>query len=372
VDLQYNTSYLTAQEIQYGPAFTQELTGTIDDNLGRVSAIGGATTLTNVGDDARVLLARVRFASTGSDQVPVDEAGRNIGPYNMQFALANGQTQLAGADAAVTDLAAPPATALWAVMYDLDDNHLIDFGDLSFFAAAFGRTVGLPSSEPPYAWWADFDKSGLVDFGDLSFLAANFGKGRAAGQPIGFPPSFPNGWASASEPRQGDTLGGDRAVVVLADPRLPCDVNGDGRVAPLDALILVNALNLLTAWGLPSVAPSSGAQPPYLDPTGDGHLTPADVLQVINYLNGAECSLDGEGEAWGNAAADGSRAALSFLLVAPWSHEASGPGLLPGQPQGDSQRTLAAEDRDLPLDAERSEEGAIPLMRAESGKMGYR
>ena len=96
VDLQYNTAYLTATEIQYGPAFTQNLTGTIDDALGRVTAIGGATALTDVGDDAYVLLARVRFGSTGSDQVPVDEAGRNIGPYDMQLALANGQTQLVG------------------------------------------------------------------------------------------------------------------------------------------------------------------------------------------------------------------------------------------------------------------------------------
>ena len=31
VDLQYNTAYLTAMEIQYGPAFTLDRTGTIDD-----------------------------------------------------------------------------------------------------------------------------------------------------------------------------------------------------------------------------------------------------------------------------------------------------------------------------------------------------
>ncbi len=181
MDLQYNTAYLTATEIQYGPAFTQDLTGTIDDSLGRVTAIGGATALTDVGDDAYVLLARVRFASTGSDQVPVDEVGRNIGPYDMQLALANGQTQLVGGGAAVPELAPPPATELWAVMYDIDDNNLIDFGDLSYFAPAFGRTVGDAGSEPPYAWWADFDKSGLVDFGDLSFFAPELREGPGGG-----------------------------------------------------------------------------------------------------------------------------------------------------------------------------------------------
>jgi hypothetical protein len=96
VDLQYPTDYLTAQEIVYGPAFTLDQTGTINDGTGLVSGIGGRTSLTDVGDDGYVLLARVRFASTGDDQVPVDEVGRNIGPHDMQMALAGGQSRLAG------------------------------------------------------------------------------------------------------------------------------------------------------------------------------------------------------------------------------------------------------------------------------------
>jgi len=216
VDLQYDTSYLTATDIQYGPAFTLNQTGTIDDGLGVVSEVGGATALTDVGDDAFVLLARVRFASTGSDQVPVDEVGRSIGPYDMQLVLANGQTQLVGAGAAVPELAPTPATELWAVMYDIDDNNLIDFGDLSFFAPAFGQPVGTPASEPPYAWWADFDKSGLVDFGDLSFFAPNFGKTRATGQDTLFPPNFPAGWGETANGSEGEAPVGDAAVGAAA------------------------------------------------------------------------------------------------------------------------------------------------------------
>jgi hypothetical protein len=52
------------------PGFTKNLSGTIDDALGRVVAIGGQTDRTDVGDDAYVLLARVRFGSIGDDQVP--------------------------------------------------------------------------------------------------------------------------------------------------------------------------------------------------------------------------------------------------------------------------------------------------------------
>ncbi|TVS14618.1 MAG: choice-of-anchor C family protein, partial [Planctomycetaceae bacterium] len=43
VDLQYYADYLTAQEIEHGPAFTENLTGTIDDGQGLVNSIGGRT-----------------------------------------------------------------------------------------------------------------------------------------------------------------------------------------------------------------------------------------------------------------------------------------------------------------------------------------
>jgi hypothetical protein len=93
------------------------------------------------------------------------------------------------------------STELWAVMYDIDDNNVIDFGELSFFAAAFGRTVG-SSAEPPYVWWADFDKSGRVDFGDLAFFAPNFNKSRTAvqsgAQTLIFPPGFPDLWSGGT------------------------------------------------------------------------------------------------------------------------------------------------------------------------------
>jgi hypothetical protein len=148
-----------------------------------------------------VLLARVRFASTGEDQVPVDEVGHEIGPYAMQMALANGHGRLAEGDSALAVLGESPNTELWAVVYDIDDNQVIDFGELSFFAAAFGHTVGA-AAEPPYVWWADFDKSGRVDFGDLAFFAPNFNKSRTAVQSgektLIVPSNFPDAWRDAS------------------------------------------------------------------------------------------------------------------------------------------------------------------------------
>jgi VCBS repeat-containing protein len=74
------------------------------------------------------------------------------------------------------------------------------------------------------------------------------------------------------------------------------DVNGDGFVSPIDALLIINDLNLNGPRPLP---PGSFTPPPYLDVNGSNSVEPSDALQVINYLNlmgNGEGPLDGEGE----------------------------------------------------------------------------
>ena len=142
VDLQYNTAYLTATEIQYGPAFTQDLTGTIEDSLGWSRRSAGRRA-----SDGR---GRRRLCAVRAGPLRLHGqrrgAGRRGGTQHrsVRHAVGAGQRSDAagGRGRAVPELAPPPATELWAVMYDIDDNNLIDFGDLSFFAAAFGRSAG--------------------------------------------------------------------------------------------------------------------------------------------------------------------------------------------------------------------------------------
>ncbi len=69
------------------------------------------------------------------------------------------------------------------------------------------------------------------------------------------------------------------------------DVNDNNLVSPVDALLVINALNngggrILTGSGVPTF--------PYIDVTGDGVLSPVDALQVINFLN--QNRGGGEGE----------------------------------------------------------------------------
>ena len=209
VDLQYDTNYATAHSIEWGPAFTDNQTGVIDDITGLVDDVGGETVRTDVGDDGYALLARIEFvpirqdqaaADQVADQVPVDEVGHSIGPHSLGLTLADDQLELVGVGAVGSELGDSPATELYAVVYDIDDNDMVDFGDFSYFAPAFALATG--GSEPPYTWWADFDRTGTVDFGDFSYFVPNFGLGKPSAS-IVFPSNFPSAWADQAPPSDG-------------------------------------------------------------------------------------------------------------------------------------------------------------------------
>ena len=71
------------------------------------------------------------------------------------------------------------------------------------------------------------------------------------------------------------------------------DVNNNGGVQPLDALLVINYLNSTSPRNLPETIPSNQtAYPIFLDVSGDNVVAPIDALRVINRLNGAT----GEGE----------------------------------------------------------------------------
>ena len=101
-------------------------------------------------------------------------------------------------------------------------------------------------------------------------------------------------------------IGDNDNIATWTNPIDALDVNADGHIAPIDALILINSLNSDGSRTLPTLT-----APPehYLDPSGDGHIAPNDVLLIINFLNRfgnnpesiAEQAgtLSGEGEAEG-------------------------------------------------------------------------
>jgi hypothetical protein len=72
------------------------------------------------------------------------------------------------------------------------------------------------------------------------------------------------------------------------------DVNNDGFVSPIDALILVNMVNTTGGGNLGGGGEGeAGGDKFYVDVNEDGFLSPLDILWVVNHLN---VGSGGEGE----------------------------------------------------------------------------
>lgn len=116
------------------------------------------------------------------------------------------------------------------------------------------------------------------------------------------------GWVQVSvtvTEADGDTVSRTFTVGVGATPawwQNPVnsrDVDGEGNIVPLDALIVINELNsrrLSDSLGRLPVPPPAGNPPPYYDVNGDQYVTAQDALIIINYLN-SQIAGEGEGEA---------------------------------------------------------------------------
>jgi len=117
------------------------------------------------------------------------------------------------------------------------------------------------------------------------------------------------------------------------------DVNADGFVSPIDALLVINDINFRGQRPLPNPPIPPLVPPPYLDVNGDGFVSPIDALTVINFLNGGG---GGEGEA------EGESAPISPSLARGAESE---PLLVNALVAPDSPRLSAAADRVEPLSA---------------------
>jgi len=71
--------------------------------------------------------------------------------------------------------------------------------------------------------------------------------------------------------------------VPWTNPTDRLDVNGDGYIAPIDALYVINHLNSTTGAG--STISGNNVNRTFLDVTNDGLVTPLDALLIINSLN---------------------------------------------------------------------------------------
>ncbi|TWT53763.1 Dockerin type I repeat protein [Rubripirellula amarantea] len=88
--------------------------------------------------------------------------------------------------------------------------------------------------------------------------------------------------------------GGSGEGEAVQNPVLAPDVNNDGSVSPIDALLIINEMSRLPAEG---EAGSSTRSSYFTDVNGDRRTSAIDALQVINYLTRMNNSRESEGEA---------------------------------------------------------------------------
>lgn len=215
LDLNYQAACFSATSIEYGPAFELNQTGDVDKVIGAIESIGAETSATDVGDDRYALLARVRFEPAASGPgVDVDPAGPYATASGHGVALAEGMIGLVGLSPANAELAEPPATELWPVLYDTDDNGEVGFGDFAYFADVFLQEVG--EAGATFAAANDFDHSGRVDFGDFALFAANFLKAKGDGWDRTYPANFPDAWRGEAMPSVASERVDDGSISRLA------------------------------------------------------------------------------------------------------------------------------------------------------------
>ena len=76
-----------------------------------------------------------------------------------------------------------------------------------------------------------------------------------------------------------------------SNPKLPLDVDRDGQISPIDALLLIDEINKV---GPRRLVGSPDSVSFYIDPDNDGFLTPLDVLALVSWLNRLSGAGSGE------------------------------------------------------------------------------
>ncbi|MCB9936869.1 MAG: hypothetical protein H6823_01380 [Planctomycetaceae bacterium] len=174
-----------------------------------------------------------------------------------------------------------------------------DFGFSPVAKALFETRLGLDLNVDRFRSEFDANLNGHIDSTDLSAVISNAQDAR------------PVIAAFTRIATQGNPLVGNETEYATAvsfsqlsfslvqNPIDSYDVNGDGHLTPLDALLVINVLREKGTRSLDStLAPSDDlaaqVSPPFYDVSGDYHVSPLDLLLILNRLSQRS---EGEGTA---------------------------------------------------------------------------
>jgi hypothetical protein len=232
-NIAYNTAYFSATSVEFSPNFNYNRSVIIDDEAGVVRNLGGSNNKTTVGGTGYALLARIKFESLDTDQVDVDPTDLTLNPLQLGLDIQDTQISVAGVGEVEVNIGALPETDLYPVIYDINDDDVINYRDLTFFAAAYNQNVLNASSA--YATALDFNKNGRVDYKDLTLLAANYNKRKGGSSDVVFPTNFGQKWIGT----QLEVNSGDDTIDEVVAAAVDTWETALGLTEPLEVQIVV-------------------------------------------------------------------------------------------------------------------------------------
>lgn len=161
--------------------------------------------------------------------------------------------------------------------------------------------------------------------------------------------------------------GGSGEFVSRQNGLLPVDVNGDGIVSPVDALMVINQISRKQLVGEGESAANGSTPTIFSDVNGDGQVTPVDALMVINYLSRARLmgSPVDVNELWATTPSSGGIVPVDSYAALQELHSrrlASGSGSGEVEGEGEAPAKLSAGPTVSSSDEEADDEGWIGVL----------
>ncbi|WP_198000024.1 beta strand repeat-containing protein [Gimesia alba] len=235
VDLNYNTNFFSATEIEFSSAFAASGQAVIDDTTGVVTGLSGTAIYEKVGNGEKTLLARVKFESLSQDDVSIDFEDKFIGPHALGLSLSNVSVNLTNGSDTTLIVGDAPETDLWAIAYDVNDDDQINARDLVVMITIYGQNV--LDSDSPYVWALDADKSGTVDHRDLRYFISNYGVQKGGDRDVVYPANFLQRWYGKTT-----DITGDSSIDQVMDEALGIWQDALGLEEPLDIQLVITNL----------------------------------------------------------------------------------------------------------------------------------
>ncbi|WP_417389125.1 hypothetical protein [Gimesia sp.] len=192
VELGYQTDATSATEIQFGPAFTQNQSGTIDDISGKVEQLAASTETVELGIEKQLLFARIKFAALDQDEVALGQGGVGFGSETLSFEITSSLIGRGNGQVVEPLNIENSGVEIYANPFDLNDDDQINYRDLIQFVGLYNVIPSQSDSE--YAWFSDFDQSDRIDYRDLIALVSNYGKSKLKKSVINYPGNYPDAW----------------------------------------------------------------------------------------------------------------------------------------------------------------------------------